>query len=178
MEFQGGYIAPLSVNSGRPPPSNQRLSNAFQSQFHMTPPLTPHGSREEMVDRDNQDRPVFRSFLRAFYPFQPDTPITSSTVTLPLGQGDIILVHSVHTNGWADGTLLDTGARGWLPTNYCEPYYQPPMQPLLKALTDFWDIIRNGSLDTLHQFSDQDYMKGIIAGVRFLLVGLIIAPVP
>ena len=188
FQHQGDYIAPLNINNGISPtetqdgfsksaPSNQRLMSAFQSQFHMTPPLTPHGSREEIVNRNNQDRPIFRNFLRAFYPFQPDTPITSSTVTLPLGQGDIILVHSVHTNGWADGTLLETGARGWLPTNYCEPYDQSQMQPLLKALTDFWDVIRSGSLETLDLFSNQDYMKGIIAGVRYLLVSFGFSPV-
>jgi hypothetical protein len=124
-----------------------------------------------MVDRSDQARPIFHNFLRAFYPFQPDGPISASTVTLPLSQGDLILVHSVHTNGWADGTLLDSGARGWLPTNYCEAYELSAAQPLLKALTDFWDIIRSGSGSTLHQFSNQDYMRGIIAGVRFLLVG-------
>ncbi|KAL1957166.1 hypothetical protein VTO42DRAFT_6309 [Malbranchea cinnamomea] len=181
MACQPSYRTPLNVMNGRSllmtqnsshtssAPANQRLANAFQSQVHMTPPLTPHSSMEEMVKRNDQTRPIFRSFLRAFYPFQPDAPISSSTVTLPLNQGDVVLVHSVHTNGWADGTLLDTGARGWLPTNYCEPYHPRQMQPLLKALTDFWDIIRNGSLSTLHQFANQDYMKGIVAGVRFLL---------
>jgi hypothetical protein len=135
----------------------------------MTPPLTPHSSREDMIDRSERGS-VFHNYLRAFYPFHPDSPVSASTVTLPLDQGDLILVHSVHTNGWADGTLLDTGARGWLPTNYCEAYDQVSMRPLLKALMDFWDIIRGGSLSTLHQFTNQDYMRGMTAGVRFLLV--------
>ena len=189
MQSQDGAIAPLNFsaenslathsktapNTANQTPSNPRLVSSFQNQFHMTPPLTPASSRERMVDRNNTSnnspaRPIFHNFLRAFYPFQPDAPVSSSTVTLPLEQGDLVLVHSVHTNGWADGTLLETGARGWLPTNYCEAYDQAPMQPMLKALSDFWDVIRNGSGDTIHQFGNQDYMKGLIAGVRFLLV--------
>ena len=150
--------------------TSNNIIPGFGSQVHMTPPLTPHSSREEMVDRNDQERLVFHNYLRAFYPFQPSGAVSSSTVTLPLDQGDIILVHSVHTNGWADGTLLDTGARGWLPTNYCEAYDQLFMRPLLKALMDFWDIIRAGCGSSLQDFSNQDYMRGLIAGVRFLLV--------
>ncbi|EFQ98828.1 cell division control protein 25 [Nannizzia gypsea CBS 118893] len=149
--------------------TSNRLITALKAQLRMTPPLTPHSSREEMVDRSDQGRSLFHNYLRAFYPFHPDGPVSSSTVTLPLDQGDVILVHSVHTNGWADGTLLETGARGWLPTNYCEAYDPQQMHPLLKALMDFWDVIRGGNGSTLHQFSNQDYMRGMIAGVRFLL---------
>ncbi|EER26086.1 SH3 domain containing protein [Coccidioides posadasii C735 delta SOWgp] len=181
MEPHPEYIAPLNISNGKAQSqfrngsfstriaSNQRLFSALKTQLRMTPPLTPHSSREDMVDRSNSERSAFPNYLRAFYPFHPGAPISSATVTLPLDQGDLVLVHSVHTNGWADGTLLDTGARGWLPTNYCEAYDQQLMRPLLKALMDFWDVIRAGSCATLHQFGNQDYMRGIIAGVRFLL---------
>lgn len=121
------------------------------------------------MDRSEPSRAVFHNYLRAFYPFHPAGDVSPATVTLPLDQGDIILVHSVHTNGWADGTLLDTGARGWLPTNYCEAYDHVPMRPLLKALTDFWDIIRGGCGSPLVDFGNQDLVRGLIAGVRFLL---------
>ncbi|PGH22907.1 hypothetical protein AJ80_02956 [Polytolypa hystricis UAMH7299] len=180
MDLPGELIAPLNFSKGdahspvnnassQRAEANNKLVLGLNSQVQMTPPLTPHSSREEIVDRNGQERSVFHNFLRAFYPFQPNESVTSSSVTLPLDQGDVILVHSVHTNGWADGTLLDTGARGWLPTNYCEAYDQVAMRPLLKALTDFWDIIRGGCGNTLHQFANQDYMRGLIAGVRFLL---------
>ncbi|KAI9042584.1 guanine nucleotide exchange factor [Aspergillus affinis] len=139
----------------------------------MTPPLTPYtaaaASQDDTMDRTETPRAVFHNYLRAFYPFHPTGDVSPSTVTLPLDQGDIILVHSVHTNGWADGTLLDTGARGWLPTNYCEAYDQLPMRPLLKALTDLWDIIQGGCDFPLRDFCNQDNVKGLIAGVRFLL---------
>ncbi|KAI9697050.1 MAG: hypothetical protein M1836_005011 [Candelina mexicana] len=114
-------------------------------------------------------RTVFHNYLRAFYQFCPSPTISSQSVTLPIRQGDVILVHSIHTNGWADGTLLASGARGWLPTNYCEAYDQEPIRGLLKALTLFWDLIRGGSNDSLDIFQNQDYMRGMIAGVRRLL---------
>ncbi|ODH21885.1 hypothetical protein ACO22_05606 [Paracoccidioides brasiliensis] len=180
MDIQNDHIAPLHVLKGKPHAHMQTaalpdgmISNnmlpSLASQMQVTPPLTPHNSREAMIERNSHEVAIFHNYLRAFYPFQPNAGFSSSTVTLPLDQGDIILVHSIHTNGWADGTLLETGARGWLPTNYCEAYDQLPMQPILKSLTDFWDTIRGGSASTLHQFSNQDYMRGLIAGVRFLL---------
>ena len=143
----------------------------FYSSGHseITPPLTPQTTTHTMEDAPEPPRTVFHNYLRAFYPFHPAGNVSPSTVTLPLDQGDIILVHSVHTNGWADGTLLDSGNRGWLPTNYCEAYDQLPMRPLLKALTDFWDIIRGGCGSSLKDFGNQDLMRGPIAGVRFLL---------
>ncbi|KAK9856235.1 Cell division control protein [Penicillium brevicompactum] len=170
------HIPPLNISKSN---SNLHASahdyNNSQSRFYsawgtseMTPPLTPQ-TQETNMDQQEVPRPVFHNYLRAFYPFHPAGNVSPSTVTLPLDQGDIILVHSVHTNGWADGTLLDSGNRGWLPTNYCEAYDQLPMRPLLKALTDFWDIIRGGCGSSLKDFGNQDLMRGPIAGVRFLL---------
>lgn len=176
MDPMKPHIAPLKIEKEH---SNFHTNRYYSSQQHseMTPPLTPHttstaASQEETMDRTETPRAVFHNYLRAFYPFHPTGDVSPSTVTLPLDQGDIILVHSVHTNGWADGTLLDTGARGWLPTNYCEAYDQLPMRPLLKALTDLWDIIQGGCDFPLRDFCNQDNVKGLIAGVRFLLVGL------
>jgi len=122
-----------------------------------------------MAEEMASARPRFQNYLRALYPFQPPAAHTTTTVTLPLRAGDIVLVHSVHVNGWADGTLLDTGARGWLPTNYCEPYDYAAMRPLLRALTEFWDMVRHGGDSNLGLFHSQDYMKPMVAGVRFLL---------
>ncbi|PHH84234.1 hypothetical protein CDD83_2271 [Cordyceps sp. RAO-2017] len=134
----------------------------------MTPPATPNGSQEDLSP-EVLDPPVFHSFLRAFYPFSPSDAMTESSVTLPLDEGDVVLVHSVHTNGWADGTLLATGARGWLPTNYCDAYEPDDMRSLLKALLNFWDLLRSTSINDNEIFRNQEFMKGIIAGVRFLL---------
>ncbi|KAI9880985.1 MAG: hypothetical protein M1830_009479 [Pleopsidium flavum] len=175
------YVAPLrfakrasqtlSKGSKDPRTSSAHAHQIDQTklQGQMTPPLTPQGSQEALTPQLEQSQTVFHNYLRAFYPFHPASPVSSDTVTLPLNEGDIILVHSVHTNGWADGTLLVTGARGWLPTNYCEAYDYESIRNLLKALTNFWDLIRGGSNETLAVFGNQDYMRGLIAGVRLLL---------
>jgi hypothetical protein len=148
-----------------------KVSSSSQSQ--MTPPATPNGSQEDLNRQMDTPQPVFHNFLRAFYPFHPTYTISDTTITLPLNEGDVILVHSIHTNGWADGTLLISGARGWLPTNYCEAYEPDIMRNLLKALLNFWDLLRSGLTSYSEVFSNQEFMRGIIAGVRFLLVSLV-----
>ena len=145
---------------------DEKLS--FQSR--LTPPSSPKPSEASADSPTARPQSIFHNYLRAFYPFQPTNILSPSTVTLPLEEGDVVLVHSVHTNGWADGTRLLDGLRGWLPTNYCEAYDQMPMRHLLRALTEFWDTIRSGSMSTLSAFQNQDYMRGLIAGVRYLLV--------
>ncbi|KAG6053603.1 hypothetical protein E4U17_004560 [Claviceps sp. LM77 group G4] len=146
--------------------SNQHTALYLDSQ--MTPPTTPTGSQENFSP-EPAGPPIFHNFLRAFYPFNPGYTISDSSVTLSLEEGDVVLVHSVHTNGWADGTLLVSGARGWLPTNYCEAYEPDDMRSLLKALLNFWALLRSTSINDNKIFGNQEFMKGIIAGVRFLL---------
>lgn len=118
---------------------------------------------------------TFHNYLRAFYHFHPSSTVSSSTdessITVPINQGDVILVHSVHPNGWADGTLLVSGARGWLPTNYCEAYDHEAIRSLLNALTTLWDVVRcSGESADMTILARQDYVRGMIAGVRFFLV--------
>ncbi|KAI0865437.1 ras guanine nucleotide exchange factor domain-containing protein [Xylaria cubensis] len=170
-------VAPLALTknrSGSLSASSQddpvNASASIYSQSQLTPPSTPNESQEDLVSQPPEPpRPVFYNFLRAFYPFQPACTVTDSTITLPLNEGDVVLVHSIHTNGWADGTLLATGARGWLPTNYCEAYDPEEMRNLLKALLNFWDLLRSTVTDDQDIFENQEFMKGIIAGVRYLL---------
>jgi hypothetical protein len=147
----------------------------------MSPPLTPRASRDVMPaaavqspELPSEPETTFHNYLRAFYPFHPTSTVSStgdeSSITVPINQGDVILVHSVHPNGWADGTLLASGARGWLPTNYCEPYEHPAIRNLLNALTLLWDLVRSNEHETFPVFSRQDYVRGMIAGVRVFLV--------
>lgn len=177
------HIAPLQIHKGRSRDSSNdstlKSNDLFRSdsqagsstyQAQMTPPATPNGSQEDLVEQLQESAIPFHNFLRAFYPFHPTATITDSTVTLPLNEGDVILVHSIHTNGWADGTLLLSGARGWLPTNYCEAYEPESMRSLLKALLNFWDLLKSGLSNDSEMFGNQEFMRGIIAGVRFLLV--------
>ncbi|KAI3328128.1 RasGEF domain-containing protein [Xylariaceae sp. AK1471] len=170
-------VAPLALTrsrSGSLSASSQDdvavdTSTSIYLQSQITPPSTPNESQEELVPQPPPPRPIFHNFLRAFYPFQPACTVSDSTITLPLNEGDVVLVHSIHTNGWADGTLLVTGARGWLPTNYCEAYDPEEMRNLLKALLNFWDLLRSTVTDDQDIFENQEFMKGIIAGVRYLL---------
>lgn len=168
-------VAPLSIQktrSGQRDDGSESTTTDYYSQADMTPPSTPNGAHdEEVLERPLSPGPVFHNFLRAFYPFQPSEILTDSTVTLPLNEGEVVLVHSIHTNGWADGTLLVSGARGWLPTNYCEAYDPEEMRNLLKALLNFWDLMRSTSVNDAEMFGNQEFMKGLIAGVRYLLVG-------
>jgi len=176
-------VAPLSIqkllpnsNTEQAPYDEQNqaaTTNDLYTQSQMTPPTTPNSSREDLVAETTYPvPPVFHNFLRAFYPFHPSYAMSDSSVTLPLNEGDVILVHSIHTNGWADGTLLISGARGWLPTNYCESYDPEEMRNLLKALLNFWDLLRSTDVNDNEIFGNQEFMKGIIAGVRYLLVSL------
>ncbi len=150
-------------------PGDDFYTSHIGSQSEMTPPATPNGSQEDL-GMDHQGPPVFYNFLRAFYPFNPTYAMTDTSITIPLSEGDVVLVHSIHTNGWADGTLLSTGARGWLPTNYCESYEPDEMRSLLNALLNFWDLLRSTSVNDSDLFGNQEFLKGILAGVRFMLV--------
>ncbi|KAI4210719.1 MAG: hypothetical protein LQ351_006495 [Letrouitia transgressa] len=175
------YIAPLHISKDAPTTSrnNSRSSqktltgtiqtNTSQDQGQITPPLTPQTSQEYINENAGMAQASFHTYLRAFFPYHPTRDESTSTITLPLNSGDIVLVHSVHTNGWADGTLLSSGARGWLPTNYCEAYNHETIRPLLKALTKFWDLAKGGSVNVLDTLVNQDYVRGIVAGVRCLL---------
>ncbi|KAL1612253.1 Ras guanine nucleotide exchange factor bud5 [Paraconiothyrium brasiliense] len=175
------FVAPLNIHKspkrsrskgpGHSRQSSSRGGQSATSQSHMSPPLTPRTSRDSLAEQPSQ--PVFHNYLRAFYHFHPSSTVSSSTdessITVPINQGDVILVHSVHPNGWADGTLLASGARGWLPTNYCEPYDHPTIRTLLNALTNLWDLVRDGENGDLVVFMKQDYIRTLIAGVRFFL---------
>lgn len=180
------FVAPLQINkrtdastiseTGSTGSEGQTEEVQDQSDARQaTSAIAPHEIAQddtEMPDTSEATQPevVFHNYLRAFYPFRPTGDLCPETVTLSLEQGDVVMIHSVHANGWADGTLLETGARGWLPTNYCEPYEQEQLLHLLKALTAFWETIRGGSNSSIEMFRNQDYMHGLIAGVRLVLV--------
>jgi hypothetical protein len=166
-------VAPLAIQKTQSDYEPMCATTDFNpyGHSHITPPATPNCSEDVEEHPSSPAPPVFHNFLRAFYPFHPNYSITDSSVTIPLNEGEVVLVHSIHTNGWADGTLLVTGARGWLPTNYCEAYDPEEMRNLLKALLNFWDLLRSTSVNDNEIFCNQEFMKGIIAGVRYLLVG-------
>jgi len=153
--------------------SSRSHTVSVRSHSQMSPPLTPQRSRET-IPPPSESEVTFHNYLRAFYPFHPSSTVSSTSdqdsITVPINQGDVILVHSIHPNGWADGTLLGSGARGWLPTNYCEAYDPASLRNLLNALTHLWDLVRSGDHENLIVFTRQDYVRGMIAGVRYFLV--------
>ncbi|KXG45996.1 uncharacterized protein PGRI_048520 [Penicillium griseofulvum] len=123
---------------------------------------------ESTVGQTETPRAGSRKYLRAFYPYCPAGGFLSSVI-LSLDPGDIILVHTLHTSGWADGTKLDSKQRGWLPTNYCVVYDCPPMYSLLKAAADIFDSVPDTFGPPMKDFANQDFLRGANAGVRFLL---------
>ncbi|KAF2398975.1 ras GEF [Trichodelitschia bisporula] len=149
----------------------QRKASTRSQHSQISPPLTPRASREAL--RVEIETSTFHNYLRAYYHFHPSSTVDSSTdessITVPINQGDVILVHSIHPNGWADGTILSSGDRGWLPTNYCEPYHHDAIQTLLDALTQLWDLVRTGEQQVMTILLERDYVKGMIAGVRCFL---------
>lgn len=173
-ESMADQIAPLNIQSHSTQSSigmsdaGSSFSQILASSSDFTPPATPDEVAVQ-VSNLQYPQPVFHHFLRTIYPFHSDSSV-DETVTLPLNQGDVILVHSIHTNGWADGTLLLNGARGWLPTNYCESYDEEYMRGLLQALTKFWGLLQSGVTIDDKIFDGQGFMQGIVAGVRYLLV--------
>ena len=147
------------------------INTGMALHVQMTPPETPcspPGVVQSLPESASAQR-----YLRAFYPFDPTTDLanddTSPLVLTLIRPGDLILVHSVHANGWADGTVLTSGERGWLPTNYCEAYDHPYLRRLLKGMTQFWDLFGMDEDANLSNFVRQDRIRGLIAGVRSLL---------
>lgn len=192
--YSSDLVAPLNISKSpqksrtsvhsysRRSSSSRSLSMRSHSQSHISPPLTPTTTTEDSTSQRLPAQAVFHHYLRAFYHYVPTSTVSSSTdessITVAINQGDVILVHSVHPNGWADGTLLGSGARGWLPTNYCEPYDHPTIRNLLNAMTHLWDLVRDGESGNLVAFTKQDYIRGMIAGIRFFLVSLRICARP
>lgn len=126
------------------------------------------------LERQPSTPPINRKYLRASHDYQPEqTTISGSSggvsITAPLREGDIVLIHLTHENGWADGTILSTGTRGWIPTNYCQIYDPRPIRSLLHALTRMWDYLSLGVNDEALFEDRQDYVQGLVAGVRRLL---------
>ena len=118
-------------------------------------------------------QPLFYKYLRVLHDFgpsiDPSTNTDENSITVLIEQGDLILVHSIHENGWADGTLFSSDIRGWVPTNYCEVYDHPYIRNLLNGTTQFWGLLEDSEAASLQIFIRQDYIRGLIAGVRCLL---------
>lgn len=158
--------------SHRPAPLSTLQSRPTDGRHQITPPQTPISPDDDTV-RSVTPQPLFHNYLRVLHAFDPATDPSTNTdensITVSIKQGDLILVHSIHENGWADGTLFSSGNRGWVPTNYCEAYDHPYIRNLLNAMTQFWDLLEDSEEASFKTFMRQDYIRGLIAGVRYLL---------
>lgn len=175
QEARPATRSPRAARSQIKRPSRPRhISTTTTAGFvsHTTPPPTP-GSPPADYEPFPVSQSLFQNYLRALYVFDPATSAMpdedASLSTVRIKPGDLILIHVVHANGWADGTVLNTGDRGWLPTNYCEAYDHPYLRNLLHAMTQFWDLLGASENASLSTFVRQDYIRGLIAGVRYLL---------
>ena len=175
------YVAPLQVVKGnrsrrKSNGSNRsRRSSASNGARRRSQSKSKNASKISLGSQEtvqlSSESPRFENYLRATHEFDPSTYSDPSSVTMPLRKGDILLVHANHSNGWADGFSLSTGERGWVPTNFCTPLDQEPNRMLMRALTTFWDILDNHRSSLTSILSNQEYMRGLIAGVRRSLVG-------
>ncbi|MCJ1308341.1 hypothetical protein MMC25_001994 [Agyrium rufum] len=172
------YVAPLhitKIKSRRKSGSSirSRKTNSSNGAKKLSISKSRSESRKSSCSEDtaqaSTESAIFHNYLQATHQYCPEFDPTSASVTVPFNTGDVFLVHSVHTNGWADATLLLTGQRGWVPTNFCEILDQEPNRMLMKALTAFWDLLHGVSSDNYAILSNQDYMRGLVAGVRLTL---------
>ncbi|KAK6518930.1 hypothetical protein TWF281_003622 [Arthrobotrys megalospora] len=128
-----------------------------------------HTSASSKTSSKRASRPTeYPAFMRAFYHFRPFQNADTATVTIALSPGDMIMVHNIHENGWADGTTLASGSRGWLPTNFCAAYEVDEMQPLLKASIAVFEECRVASTASFVTAS-QTVVADVVNGVRHLL---------
>lgn len=157
----------------RPHNIHTAVTAGFVAHTHMTPPETPMSPSPDLDSQFPPPQSLFHNYLRAMHAFDPSADSMpgddASQSAVAIRPGDLILVHCIHANGWADGTVLNTGNRGWLPTNYCEAYDHPYLRNLLNAMTQFWDLLGANEDANLSTFVRQDYIRGLIAGVRYLL---------
>lgn len=168
---QSSFTVELNNNDYQSKTRTLRQSKSLV-QMQITPPVTPIGSFENTNEFLNNDS-KFPNFLRATYPFNPTYAPADNAVTLEFNEGDIILVHTTHINGWADGTVLTNGERGWLPTNYCKAYEPEPIRILLISFLNLWEQVRFNLGKNRNRFPTQELMRCILAGVRYLLVRVI-----
>lgn len=109
-------------------------------------------------------------FLRAVHAFDARSLEThdKDSVCLSFKQTDCILLHGMDVSGWGDATLLHTGERGWVPTNFFQPFQDPEANALLVAVQKFATNPKCHPTKSGHTFS-QNSVNSVIAGVRALL---------
>lgn len=119
-------------------------------------------------------------FLRALHGFDASSLVSDvsdpeedpANICLSFQESEVVLLHSIHPSGWGDATVLSTGTRGWIPTNYFTPYTDSKVTPLLSAVLSFAINPKSHPVSTEKngEFTfSQSAITNIVAGVRSLL---------
>lgn len=115
-------------------------------------------------------------FHRVNYTIRRSPDVPKDTVLLTLNKGDTVLLESVQSSGWALGIALDSGAHGWIPSNYCECHAPEPIRGLLKILSCSLSLC-NDEYMVGTQVHLQQNCKTIAFEIRCFLVSVILRKV-
>ncbi|KAJ6257222.1 hypothetical protein Dda_8110 [Drechslerella dactyloides] len=162
---------PSAAAEGNPPEQQQQRQEGEGEQAGLKEarPKSHSSTASSRRSSRRSSRPTeYPAFMRAFYTFRPAQAADAATVTIPLTPGDMILIHNIHENGWADGTTIASGARGWLPTNFCAKYEVDEMQLLMKACIAVFEYYRGTSAE-LFASAKEKVVGEVVNGVRHLL---------
>ncbi|OLL26815.1 Cell division control protein 25 [Neolecta irregularis DAH-3] len=107
-----------------------------QSQPH--PQSHPHTHTQPPLSA----RAVPPAYLRVLHAFEPALVSAAHAECLALEDNQILQVHTLHPSGWAFGTILASGRRGWFPSNYCEQYTLAAMRPVISASSLLYATVR------------------------------------
>lgn len=153
-----------------PPHVISHLSNAE--------PLLPPQANHPNIDPDAAQLTTDSPFLRALHSFDASSlssenneiEESASAICLSFQESEIVLLHTIHASGWGDATILSTGVRGWIPTNYFATYTDSKMASLLSAVLSFSLNPKSEQLpDSEEHTFAQSSISNIVAGVRSLL---------
>lgn len=182
--------------------NSSHLHNTALRHSVLTPPRSPEGMYAEFDTSPGKAVPALDSqgvspsesdddisidfpFVRAVHSFNPASLSSGhhhtvggqdpSLICAAFEESDVALVHSIHSSGWGDATLLSTGRRGWIPTNYFVPYADPKAVPLLSVVLNFvlnpknYEIHNHPNRDQKVYTFSQASITNIVSGVRSLL---------
>lgn len=161
-------------------PVLQPSSNAphsIQNTSHVEP-LPPPQVSQPNIDPTAAQLNTGSPFLRALHSFDASSLSSqnneieenASAICLSFQESEIVLLHTIHASGWGDATILSTGVRGWIPTNYFTPYTDLKVAPLLSAVLSFVLNPKSERLKDSDEYTfAQSSILNIVAGVRSLL---------
>ncbi|KAF4551825.1 RasGEF domain-containing protein 4 [Elsinoe fawcettii] len=128
---------------------------------------------DRSTKRSRPPPPLNRKYIRALHDHEPSQPSSEcrrpASKTVTLRQGDVVLVHLTNSNGWADGTVLNSGDRGWIPANYCEPYDHEFVRIFFHGLTELWTAGARDNQTAAWRSTRREEVQVLVTGVRHVL---------